>query len=63
MQYLKKKNKVANIFNNYFVNITKTLNMSKWKPQKGFTLKFLNEILHKHSWHPNINENERKNIK
>ena len=37
--------------------------MSKWKPQKGFTLKFLNEILHKHSWHPNINENERKNIK
>ena len=37
--------------------------MSKWKPQKGFTLKFSNEILHTHSWHPNINENERKNIK
>ena len=34
---ISKKRKVVNIFNKYFVNITKTLNVPEWKPQKGFT--------------------------
>ena len=33
------KHKVANIFNKYFVNTTKTLNIPEWKLQKGLPSK------------------------
>ena len=43
------KHKVANIFNKYFVNITKTLNIPEWKPQKGLTFQNLDIILDSYS--------------
>ena len=48
------KYKVANIFNKYFVNITKTLNIPEWKPQKGLTFQNLDIILDTFSRHPSV---------
>ena len=48
------KHKVANIFNKYFVNITKTLNIPEWKPQKGLTFQNLDIILDTFSRHPSV---------
>ena len=42
---ISEKQKVANIFNKYFVNITKTLNISEQKTQKGLTFQNLDIIL------------------
>ena len=48
---ISEKHKVANIFNKYFVNITKTLNIPEWKPQKGLTLQNLDINLDTFSRH------------
>ena len=48
---------------NHFVNITKTLNISEWKPQKRTTLNILNETLHTHFCHLCNYENKRKSNK
>ena len=49
---ISEKHKVENIFNKYFVNITKTLNIAEWKPQKGLTFQNLDIILDTYSSHP-----------
>ena len=51
---ISEKHKVANIFNKYFVNITKTLNIPEWKPQKGLTFQNLDIILDTFSRHPSV---------
>ena len=51
---ISEKQKVANIFNKYFVNITKTLNIPEWKPQKGLTFQNLDIILDTFSRHPSV---------
>ena len=51
---ISEKQKVANIFNNYFVNITKTLNIPEWKPQKGHTFQNLDIISGTFSCHPSV---------
>ena len=51
---ISEKHKVANIFNKYFVNITKTLNIPEWKTQKGLTFQNLNIILDTFSSHPSV---------
>ena len=59
---ISKKPKVANIFKKYFVNITKTLNIPEWKPQKGFTFQNLDIILDTFSRHPSVIQ-EKENTK
>ena len=49
---ISEKLKVANIFNKYFVIITKTLNIPEWKPQKGLT--FQNLFQNIFSSHPSF---------
>ena len=44
-QSISAKHKVANIFNKNFVNITTTLNIPEWKPQKGLIFQNLDTIL------------------
>ena len=51
---ISEKHKVANIFNKYFVNITKTLNIPEWKLQKGLTFQNLDIILDTFSSHPSV---------
>ena len=51
---ISEKHKVANIFNKYFVNITKTLNIPEWKPQKGLTFQNPDIILGTFSRHPSV---------
>ena len=51
---ISEKHKVANIFNKYFVNIIKTLNIPEWKPQKGLTFQNLDIILDTFSSHPSV---------
>ena len=51
---ISEKHKVANIFNKYFVNITKTLNIPEWKPQKGLTFQNLDIILDTFSRHTSV---------
>ena len=51
---ISEKHKVANIFNKYSVNITKTLNIPEWKPQKGLTFQNLDIILDTFSRHPSV---------
>ena len=51
---ISEKQKVANIFNKYFVNITKTLNIPEWKPQKGLTFQNLDIILGTFSRRPSV---------
>ena len=51
---ISEKHKIANIFNKYFVNVTKTLNISEWKPQKGLTFQNLDIILDTFSSHPSV---------
>ena len=57
------KDEVANIFNKYFVNITKTLNIPEWKPQKGLTFQNLDFILDKYSSHPSVIQIKEKTNK
>ena len=57
------KRKVANIFNKYFVNITKTINISEWKPQKGLPFQNLGTILDTFSSHPNVIQIKEKTNK
>ena len=52
-QYRKNK-KLQIFFNKYFFNITKTLNIPEWKPQKGLTFKNLDIILDTFSRHPSV---------
>ena len=58
-----KKHKVANIFNKYFVDITKTLNIPEWKPQKGLTFQNLDIILDTFSRHPSVIQIKEKTNK
>ena len=58
----RKKQKVANIFNKYFVNITKTLNIPEWKPQKGYTFQNLDIILDTFSHHPSVIQIKEKSL-
>ena len=51
---ISEKHKIANIFNKYFVNITKTLTIPEWKPQKGLTFQNLDIILDTFSSHPSV---------
>ena len=51
---ISEKHKVANIVNKYFVNITKTLNIAEWKPQKGRTFQNLDIILDTFFSHPSV---------
>ena len=51
---ISEKQNVANIFNKYFINITMTLMIPEWKPQKGLTFQNLNTILVTFSCHPSI---------
>ena len=59
------KHKVPNIFNKYFINITKRLNITNWKPQKGLIFQNLNTILDTFASHPSviqINEKTNKDV-
>ena len=51
---MSEKHKVANVFNKYFVNITKTLNIAEQKPQKGLTFQNLDIILDTFSRHTSV---------
>ena len=51
---ISERHKVANIFNKYFVNIRKILNIPEWKPQKGLTFRNLDIILDTFSSHPSV---------
>ena len=57
---ISEKHKVANTFNEYFVNITKTLNIPEWKPQKGLAFQNLDIILDTFSRHPSVIQKKRK---
>ena len=57
---ISEKHKVANIFNKYFVNITKTLTVTEWKREKGLIFQNLDTILDTFSSHPSVS-NKRKN--
>ena len=48
------KYKVTNIFNKYFFNITKILNIPECKPQKRRTFQNLDITLDKYSSHPSV---------
>ena len=48
------KHQVANIFKKFFVNITKTLNIPEWTPQKGLTYQNLDIIFDTFSRHPSV---------
>ena len=60
---ISEKHKVANISNKYFVNITKTLNIPEWKPQKGITFQNLDIILDTFSRHPRAIQIKEKTSK
>ena len=60
---ISEKHKVANIFKKYFVNITKTLNIPEWKPQKGLTFQNLDIILDTFSRHPSVIQIKEKTNK
>ena len=60
---ISEKHKVANIFNKYFVNITKTLNVPEWKLQKGLTLQNLDIILDTFSCHVSVIQIKKKTNK
>ena len=60
---ISEKHKVANIFNKYFVHITKTLNTPEWKPQKGLTFQNLDIILDTFSSHPSVIQIKEKTNK
>ena len=60
---ISEKHKVANIFNKYFVNITKTLNIPEWKPQKGLTFQNLDIILDRFSHHPSVIQIKEKHTR
>ena len=51
---ISEKHKVENVFNKYFVNIAKTLNIPEWKPQKGLTIQNLDTNLDTFSSHPTV---------
>ena len=57
---ISEKHKVANIFSKYSVNITKTLNIPEWKPQKGITFQNLDIILDAFSRHPSVTQIKEK---
>ena len=42
---ISEKQNIADIFNKSFINITKTLNIPEWKPQKVLIFQSLNTIL------------------
>ena len=58
---ISEKHKVANSFNKPFVNITKTLNIPEWKPQKGLAFQNLDIILDTFFRHPSVIQKKRKN--
>ena len=58
-----KKHKVTNIFNKYFVNITKTLSIPEWKPQQGLTFQNLDIILDTFSGHRSVFQIKEKTNK
>ena len=58
---ISEKHKLANIFNKYFVNITKKLNIPEWKPQKGPTFQNIDIILDTFSSHPSVIQIKEKN--
>ena len=60
---ISEKHNVANIFNKYFVNITKALNIPEWKPHKGLTFRNLDIILDTFSSHPSVIQIKEKNNK
>ena len=60
---ISEKHKVANIFNKYFANITKTLNIPEWKLRKGLTFQHLDIILDKFSSHPSVIQIKEKTNK
>ena len=45
---------IANIFNNYFVNITKSLNIPAWNPENSRNDTDLEKILETFESHPSI---------
>ena len=51
---ISEKHNVENVFNKYFVNIAKTLNIPEWKPQKGLTIQNLDINLDTFSSHPSV---------
>ena len=63
LRKLKKKRKIANIFDKYFVNITKTLKIPELKPQKWLTFQNLDIILDVFSIHPSVIQLKEKTNK
>ena len=57
---MSEKHKVANVFNKYFVNITKTINIPEWKLQKGLTFQNLDIILDIFSRHASVIQIKQK---
>ena len=45
---------IANVFNNYFVNITKSLNIPAWNPENSRNNTDLEKTLEKFKSHPNV---------
>ena len=60
---ISEKQNVTNIFNKYFINITMTLIIAEWKPQKGLTFQNLNAILDIFLCHPFITKIKSKRNK
>ena len=58
-----KKHKVANIFNKHYVNVTKTLIILEWKPQKRLIFQNLDIILNTFSRHTRVIQIKQKTNK
>ena len=57
---MSEKRKVANIFSKCFVNITKTLDIPEWKPQKELTFQNLDIVFDTFSCHPGVIQTKEK---
>ena len=55
-----KKHKVENIFNKHYVNVTKTLIILEWKPQKRLIFQNLDIILNTFSRHTRVIQIKQK---
>ena len=53
---------IANIFNNYFVNITKSLNIPAWNPENSRNNTDLEKILETFESHPSVKVYKREHI-
>ena len=58
-----KKHKVANIFNKHYVNVTKTLIILEWKPQKRLIFQNLDITLNTFSPHTRVIQIKQKRNK